>query len=628
VQSTADITIGRHTILVGDVRERLRDIPDDSVHCVVTSPPYFGLRDYSTGRWEGGLPECDHKVRKDPRIESSTLGGGKGTTGHQQEGYRDQCGRCGAVRVDRQIGLEPTLADYLATMVDVFREVRRVLRPDGTCWLNIGDSYAGGGGYYPDAPSNQPDAAKARNAPGAQINGARIAGQRSLHGLKPKDLMMVPARLAIALQDDGWWLRSDIIWHKRAPMPESVTDRPTSAHEHIFLLTKAPKYFYDAAAVAEPSEEPDRIRLDRIGGASGHTVRHSPGGMMRGVQTRNLRNVWTLSPEPFSGWTETSRQVPVAFDEADDDTWRTPSTDCPVHEWTGRPDPIRVRDERGGGASIRTSGNGIRRDSEPRSDSAPTGLIRAEATPDESLDSLPLLRALAATPHSNGTSKTGHAPATSSPCTPSGETQRRTDDMPASPACAALHHDMPASSISMDDLGAHREPHTSAGTVRTSSEPHVSAPCTCSYHKIVTESISHFATYPTEIPRRAIKAGTSERGVCAACGAPWVRQVERRPMVIARSDRREQMGEFGRTQSSGTMVSPPSTQTTGWAPSCACDADVIPATVIDPFLGSGTTMLVADQLGRTCIGVELNPAYAAMAEKRVRSDAPLFAGVA
>jgi len=99
-------------------------------------------------------------------------------------------------------------------------------------------------------------------------------------------------------------------------------------------------------------------------------------------------------------------------------------------------------------------------------------------------------------------------------------------------------------------------------------------------------------------------------------------------MVIARSDRREQMGEFGRTQSSGTMVSPPSTQTTGWAPSCACEADVIPATVIDPFLGSGTTMLVADQLGRTCIGVELNPEYARMAEKRVRSDAPLLVGLA
>ena len=140
--------------------------------------------------------------------------------------------------------------------------------------------------------------------------------------------------------------------------------------------------------------------------------------------------------------------------------------------------------------------------------------------------------------------------------------------------------------------------------------------------------MDHFATYPTEIPRRAIKAGTSERGVCADCGAPWVRQVERTPMVLARSERGTQMGEFGRTQTSGTMVQAPSSRTTGWTPGCRCDAgEPVPALVLDQFLGSGTTMLVADQLGRACVGIELNPEYADMAERRVRNDAPLLAGL-
>src|SRR4029453_11781386 len=182
-------------LLVGDCRELLPTLLAQSVHCVVTSPPYFGLRDY-------------------------------GTAG--------------------QIGLEASLEDYITTLVEVFREVRRVLRDDGTCWLNLGDSYASAW------PCNR------RNVVG---NGSLPNGKREARpprlpgGLKEKDLMMVPARVALALQADGWYLRSDIIWAKKAPMPESVTDRPTSAHEHVFLLTKKARYFYDAEAVKESPAE-------------------------------------------------------------------------------------------------------------------------------------------------------------------------------------------------------------------------------------------------------------------------------------------------------------------------------------------------------------------------------------
>jgi DNA modification methylase len=235
-------------ILEGDVRERLADLPDASVQCVVTSPPYYGLRDY-------------------------------GVVG--------------------QIGLEPTLAEYIATMVDVFRDVRRVLRDDGTLWLNIGDSYSGAG-TTGGATEKQ------------STNVGSFTGVAIRRDLKPKDLMMVPARLAIALQDDGWYLRSDIIWHKPNPMPESVTDRPTSSHEHIFLLTKQARYFYDADAVREDAVSGMDLGLLRGRSfADGANVAwHAPSILQRqdaGVDSRtagsgfrNQRNVWTIATKPFS----------------------------------------------------------------------------------------------------------------------------------------------------------------------------------------------------------------------------------------------------------------------------------------------------------------------------------------
>lgn len=182
-------------ILIGDVREQLRTLAADSVHCCVTSPPYWGLRDYG---------------------------------------------------VEGQIGLEASPAEFIAVMVDVFEEVRRVLRPDGTCWINMGDSYAGNGAAYGDVSSTLQGTKQSGHS------GARRQ-QKNGPGLKPKDLCMMPHRLAIALQDAGWWVRQDIVWSKPNPMPESVRDRCTKSHEYIFLLTKSEKYFYDAEAIREPA---------------------------------------------------------------------------------------------------------------------------------------------------------------------------------------------------------------------------------------------------------------------------------------------------------------------------------------------------------------------------------------
>ncbi|KKN69391.1 hypothetical protein LCGC14_0441180 [marine sediment metagenome] len=193
----------------GDVLAELGRMEDNSVHCVVTSPPYWGLRDYG---------------------------------------------------VKGQIGLEETIEEYIAKIVEVFEQVRRVLRPDGTLWLNLGDSYAGswcGNSMRPGGGSQRP------GLPGFQPLDARVPPRNGYipKGLKRKDLMGIPWRIAFSLQGAGWWLRSDIIWSKPNPMPESVTDRPTRAHEYLFLLTKAERYYYNADAIREPLSPATKIRI-------------------------------------------------------------------------------------------------------------------------------------------------------------------------------------------------------------------------------------------------------------------------------------------------------------------------------------------------------------------------------
>jgi len=244
-------------ILIGDCRDVLATLDAESVQCVVTSPPYFGLRDYG---------------------------------------------------IDGQIGLESTPDAYVEEMVSVFREVRRVLRKDGTLWLNLGDSYAGGGGFSANAPTTAVSKSGKYGARGA----LKAGGIKPGNGIKSKDLIGIPWRVAFALQADGWWLRSDIIWHKPNPMPESVTDRPTSAHEHLFLLTKSEHYSYDAAAVREPfaderqgnpgkykrtSSQSKGVNNDRQDGG----ILKNGGGWERGAELggRNLRNVWTVAARPF-----------------------------------------------------------------------------------------------------------------------------------------------------------------------------------------------------------------------------------------------------------------------------------------------------------------------------------------
>ncbi len=301
-------------ILLGNCLEILPSLPEASVQCCVTSPPYWGLRDYQTSSWIGGDENCDHvadssktkKFGNDAFNENRPSREETKTAGYY---FRDICSKCGAKRSDLQLGLEQTPEEYVANMVLVFREVWRVLRDDGTLWLNLGDSYNGSG----KGANGDGSAGKAGNInSGSKGTQQGTFTKSDVIGLKPKDLVGIPWRVALALQADGWWLRQDIIWHKPNPMPESVTDRCTKAHEYIFLLTKSAKYFYDSEAVKEPVSEVSLKRAEygwdcdrpstknaSMGGDGIHVEKM--GTRFVNPAGRNKRSVWTVTTKPFRG---------------------------------------------------------------------------------------------------------------------------------------------------------------------------------------------------------------------------------------------------------------------------------------------------------------------------------------
>ena len=240
----------KNRIIVGDCRQVLKEFPEGVVNTTVTSPPYYNLRDYGTGSWSGGDKNCDHQVGRFEYDVSSKQKSNSASAGHQA---KNKCPKCGAMREDNQIGLEDSIDDYIEQLCLVFDEVYRVTTQDGTLWLNIGDCYSAGGEINADGR---------RGFSGAKGLGYK---NKSVAGLTPKDLIGVPWRLAFALQKRGWILRSDIIWSKYNPMPESVSDRPTSSHEYIFLLAKNKKYYYDHESVMEKTDDikyPKRNKRD------------------------------------------------------------------------------------------------------------------------------------------------------------------------------------------------------------------------------------------------------------------------------------------------------------------------------------------------------------------------------
>lgn len=446
-------------IVHGDALSVLPTLPRESVQTVVTSPPYWGQRVYATEPliWDASK-DCRHEWgetrirpvgRRDEGIEDLARRQAEFGTGSEKAAREANpgsalsgrfCTHCNAWL--GELGLEPSIALYIDHLVQIFAEVKRVLRNDGTLWIVIGDGYYGSGkGAWNPSPAKR-EMVKESYIPAP---GSLPAVDRSDEGLKSKDLIGLPWRLAFALQDDGWWLRDSIIWHKPNGIPDSCEDRTTNVHENIFLLSKRRIYYYDHVAVREPIAESSQVRPSGWGPGSGQTENSWQWQAQSGLRTlqinpngRNRRSVWSVATIPYK-----------------------------------------------------------------------------------------------------------------------------------------------------DD---------------------------------------HFATYPPKLIEPMILAGSSERGACAKCGAPWGRVIDREG--IPEPDRSESAGtalrdahpeDMTRTTPTGRGCGSTWVETLGWEPTCKCEdaGDPVPCLVLDPFNGTGTTGQVALANKRSYLGIEPNPDYIRMTQERL-----------
>ena len=282
----------------GDALAVLRELPDESVHAIACSPPFYGLRDYGTGRWEGGDEGCDHARPTTTYNQNFNERWGQGSGKRRQETksqgqYGGICPKCGARRIDQQIGLEETPELWAARLVEVFREARRVLRGDGTLWVECGDGYAANRSYQGSQSIHQAHDYGSANA------------QRVPFGYKAKDLFGTPFLLAFALRADGWYWRDCIIWERPNPMPESVRDRTTKSHSYVLVFSKRPRYFWDAEAIAEPAAwerwgDQTVPKYEGTETATGWMEPRSKEELQNGRPTKNARSVWRINTEGFS----------------------------------------------------------------------------------------------------------------------------------------------------------------------------------------------------------------------------------------------------------------------------------------------------------------------------------------
>lgn len=486
----------RNHIYTGDAIAMLQQMPDRCVQVCVTSPPYFGLRDYGTAKWEGGDPTCDHKSGRFSRGGlSAKQASNAGSNG--DEACR-VCPKCGAARVDQQIGLEETPELYVARMVEVFREVRRVLRDDGTLWLNLGSTYNGSGGAGGDY-----------NEGGLKAGQPRYPGHKLPH-YKPKDLIPIPWMVAMALQTDGWWLRSDIIWAKPNPMPSSVTDRPTTSHEYLFLFAKSGDHTF-------------------------WTHRDGMGSRIKPKPDYRWLNIFTneeTDTEPPDWW---KYKIPDGRK-----LWRR------INLWHGHDyyyDAEAIREPHTTADDPRN-----RPDYKPKRG-------RLVSMPDGDIQHI----------------------GTVGPSTwPKGGRNKR-----------------------------------SVWTISTHAFPE-----------------AHFATFPPALIEPCILVGSSPQA-CPKCGAPWKREIEKhleptkkatKTFIVDKRDANADNNDQGSNrQKDGHKPGwRRADVTTGWSPTCSCPNDGSGrCIVLDPFMGSGTTALVAFEHGRDYVGIELNPEYVEMANRRL-----------
>ena len=449
------------TLHHGDALAVLSSLPDASMDCIVTSPPYLGLRNYGvTGTdWPAvtyppmhGLPVVD--------VPAMTC----------------------------QLGHEPDPLAYIAHLVLIFREARRVLTDDGTLFLNLGDSYAAG------SRSSYANTGKAAG---------RVGASRPPSSLPGKNLLGIPWRAAYALQADGWIIRNDIIWAKSNGMPESVRDRLTAKHEHIFLFAKSPRYYFNLDPIREPhASEPGREGANYMRGQKAmRPVGPNSGAYSEGG--RNPGDVWSIATQPFTGAPRSVRPNPDPRgpDAPAYGKERIASADCSQHGSQGLPDSTPSHGGREVAYEIRTSGNSDHPGLVPAGGSESTETNRELSTQPSSSDSPHPPCGPSATPHSTESRRTDPAPSTSQPCTPSAQTTLHTERIEGS-----LDFDVPATSTHESSNGA---PERRGAGART--RPRTPDMCTCSWVDN-TPSASHFAVFPPALAEKCILAGCKPGG--------------------------------------------------------------------------------------------------------------------
>lgn len=537
-------------------------LADNSVHAVFTSPSYWSLRDYGTGTWQGGDPDCSHKPNDTPKqrgIESSGLEGGQKSNGHSQEGYGKECLRCGAIRIDNQLGLEqnpdclgwatgkPCGECYTCHMVQVFREVKRVLRDDGIFFLNLGDTAWGGkgqsGSQGKEFQQRRVEEGVSFTSPAAHIGGKKKTkpndGKHPIY--KPLDICGIPGSVAKALQCDGWFLRMDLIWKKENGLPESVNGTRWEKHrvkiescwnENNPHPSKMGNINYNRKD--NHAKYIDCPGCEKCSPNGGYILRQ---GSWRPSRGHEYVFMFTKSPDYFCD-ADAVRQTHAPKSLTVSTTPRkgsgVESTGEKLNAWL---------ESSGNGRQLNPNG------ANPRSVFSPEFCLRKDLDAEKIAD---LLRAI--------------------------------------------------SNRETFDLYDYFEPENFDSVVSTSTEP---------------LKLGHYAAFPTWLVRKILPAAISKKGCCAKCGKQWARVVDKKSLEryeLSEDDPRFRPSRYNgkydeiKTEN-GTGMRYVSSQILGWKPTCDCNAEIARPIVLDPFAGTGTVGIVAAELGANFIGLDLNLDY-------------------
>jgi DNA modification methylase len=567
----------RLTILQGDALTKLRELPDESVQCCVTSPPYWGLRDYGTAQWEGSVNGCDHlevNDERDPAICKQTTSAG---TSRLQ--FKETCGKCGARRIESQLGLEKTPEEYVAKMVEVFREVRRVLRNDGTLWLNLGSTYAGGGrGGNPPESEHQKQATNAGSLTAAGVRRGALSNDKS--GTEQVDSRARDYACSDLCDGcEATFLSRNAGNFQPSPESFSLLDKTVRDKLHldfVATITDGAPPDVPASTKNESSEQPQ--------GECSHCANC---GACLSVLRSSSRDA-SLCARRASCNGDTSGRESVFRNQGKDVSGLAYST-IAFPQFKDKdliPIPWMVA------MALQADGWWLRQDSIWAKRNCMPESVTDRCT--KSHEYLFLL------------TKSARYFWDSEAIKEEAEYGRRNWSVQQfKEGDITVGHGKNGGSVTGGDPSAGRNKR-SVWTVATAPYPE-----------------AHFATYPPDLIKPCILAGTSAKGCCAKCGAPWERVVdtEKHP----RGDnfgKRE--GAFDRGQAGSVYMETISTKTTGWQPTCECqkghgimyEGDLEPCAILDPFAGSGTTGQVALELGRKAILIELNPKYVELIERR------------